>query len=220
MSRGVEVLCSRRSPQAAVLALISVGFAGCSADTQTRFSQSSSNPFSAPQVEATGSVAQPAPQVEQRETAQQARPQPQYQSSELPPPVAAPQTYPAGVSGGGRGIASYSPPTHKPIETTGTVAPRSIAAKGGAQGGGTTIIVGTSDTLEGLSHRYGVSTADIMRACGYKGPRALQPAQQLIITPRAVAAAPAAPAPPAAPAKPVVAAGPAAPVAAAPSVHV
>ena len=210
MSRAVELLCSRRIPQIAVLALMSVGFAGCSADTQTRLSQNSfANPFSSPQVEATGSVAAPTPQVEQRELPQAARPQ--YQSSALPPPVAAPQTYPAGgVSGGGRGVASYSPPTHKPIETTGSV-PRSVAAKGWSQNGGTTIIVGTSDTMEGLSHRYGVTTADILKANGYKGPRALQPGQQLIIPPRAVAAAPAAAAP-----KPVAAA----PVAAPPSVHV
>jgi murein DD-endopeptidase MepM/ murein hydrolase activator NlpD len=56
-----------------------------------------------------------------------------------------------------------------------------------------------------------VSTADILKANSYKGPRALQPGQQLIIPPRAVAAAPAAAAP-----KPVAAA----PVAAPPSVHV
>src|SRR3954452_16975446 len=101
MPRVVELLCSRRTPQVAVLALISVGFAGCSADTQTRLSQNSfSSPF-ASQPEATGSVAQPAPQSEQRELPQYARPQPQYQSSALPPPVAAPQTYPSGgVSGG------------------------------------------------------------------------------------------------------------------------
>lgn len=209
MSRVVELLCSRRTPQVAVLALMSVGFAGCSADMQTRLSQNSlSSPFSS-QPETTASVAAPTPQVEQRELPQTARPQ--HQSSALPPPVAAPQTYPAGgVSGGGRGVASYSPPAHKPIETTGTV-PRSVAAKGWSQGGGTTIIVGTSDTMEGLSHRYGVSTADILKANSYKGPRALQPGQQLIIPPRAVAAAPAAAAP-----KPVAAA----PVAAPPSVHV
>src|ERR1041385_851487 len=209
MSRVVELLCSRRTPQVAVLALMSVGFAGCSADMQTRLSQNSlSSPFSS-QPETTASVAAPTPQVEQRELQPTARPQ--YQSSALPPPVAAPQSYPAGgVSGGGRGVASYSPPAHKPIETTGTV-PRSVAAKGWSQGGGTTIIVGTSDTMEGLSHRYGVSTADILKANSYKGPRALQPGQQLIIPPRAVAAAPAAAAP-----KPVAAA----PVAAPPSVHV
>jgi murein DD-endopeptidase MepM/ murein hydrolase activator NlpD len=211
MSRVVELLCSRRTPQVAVLALMSVGFAGCSADTQTRFSQNSfSSPFSSQQAEATGSVGSPTPQVEARELPQTARPQPQYQSSALPP-VAAPQTYPAaGVSGGGRGVASWSPPTHKPIETTGSV-PRSVAAKGWSQGGGTTIIVGTSDTMDGLSKRYGVSTADILKANGYKGPRALQPGQQLIIPSHAAAAAPAAAAP-----KPAGAA----PVAAPPSIHV
>src|SRR5205814_990216 len=60
MSRLAELLRSRRLPQAAVLALMSVGFAGCSADMQTRFSDSSfSNPF-ASQPEATGSVRSPA----------------------------------------------------------------------------------------------------------------------------------------------------------------
>src|SRR3954451_21909516 len=190
MSRVVELLCSRRTPQVAVLALMSVGFAGCSADMQTRMSQNSfSNPFSS-QPEPPASAAQPPPQAEQRELPQYARPQPQYQSSALPPPVAAPQSYPAGVSGGGRGVASYSPPTRGPIETTGTVAPRSVAAKGWSQGGGTTIIVGTSDTMDGLAKRYGVTTAEILKANGYKGPRALQPGQQLIIRPHAVAAAP------------------------------
>jgi murein DD-endopeptidase MepM/ murein hydrolase activator NlpD len=79
--------------------------------------------------------------------------------------------------------------------------------------GGTTIIVGTSDTLEILSRRYNVSPAAIMQANGYKGPRTLSPGQQLIIPhPAAVAAAPAL----AAPAVRPVAVAAAAP----PSVHV
>jgi murein DD-endopeptidase MepM/ murein hydrolase activator NlpD len=215
MSRVVELLYSRRTPQVAVLALMSFGFAGCSADMQTRMSQNSfSNPFSS-QPETTSSVAAPTPQVERRELPQYARPQPQYQSSALPPPIAAPQTYPAGgVSGGGRGVASYSPPSRQPIETTGSVAPHSIAAtRAPGREAGTTIIVGTSDTMEALSQRYGVTTAEILKANGYKGPRALQPGQQLIIPPRAVAAA----APVAAAPKAVAVA---APVAAVPSVHV
>src|SRR5476649_357727 len=115
MSRVVELLCSRRLPHAAVLALMSFGFAGCSADMSTRLSQNSfSNPF-ASQPEATGSV--PTPAVERRELPQYSRPQSQYQSQALPPPVAAPQSYPTaagtGVSGGGRGLASYAPPTHQ-----------------------------------------------------------------------------------------------------------
>jgi murein DD-endopeptidase MepM/ murein hydrolase activator NlpD len=192
MSRIVELLCSRRMPQVAVLALMSIGFAGCSADMSTRLSQ---NPFSNPfasQSEATGSV--PAPAVEHRELPQYSRPQ----SSALPPPVGAPQSYPtagAGVSGAGRGLNSYAPPAH-PLETTGTVAPRSVAATHGAGQAGTTIIVGTSDTLDTLAHRYNVSPAAILQANGYKGPRALSPGQQLIIPrPTAAVAAPALAAP-------------------------
>jgi murein DD-endopeptidase MepM/ murein hydrolase activator NlpD len=215
MPRFVELLCSRRTPQVAVLALMSFGFAGCSADMQTRLSQNSlSNPFSS-QPETTASVAAPTPQVERRELPQYARPQSQSQSSALPPPIAAPQTYPAGgVSGGGRGVASYSPPSRQPIETTASVAPRSVAAtRAPGREAGTTIIVGTNDTMEGLSQRYGVTTAEILKVNGYKGPRALQPGQQLIIPPRAVAAA----APVATAPKAVAVA---APVAAPPSVHV
>jgi murein DD-endopeptidase MepM/ murein hydrolase activator NlpD len=184
MPRVVELLYSRRLPHAAVLALMSFGFAGCSADMSTRLSQnSSSNPF-ASQPEATGSV--PTPTVERRELPQYSRPQyqQQYQSSALPPPISAPRSYPAasaGVSGGGRGLSSYAPPAHPQLETTGSIAPRSVAATHGPGQGGTTIIVGTSDTLEMLSHRYNVSSAAIMQANGYKGPRTLSPGQQLII---------------------------------------
>jgi murein DD-endopeptidase MepM/ murein hydrolase activator NlpD len=189
MPRVVELLCSRRVPHVAALALMSIGFAGCSADMSTRLSQNSfSNPF-ASQTEATGSV--PAPAVERRELPQYSRPQSQYQSQALPPPVAAPQSYPTagtGVSGGGRGLASYAPPTHQPLETTGSVAPRSVAATRPSAPAGTTIIVGTSDTLDTLSQRYHVSPAAILQANGYKGPRALSPGQQLIIPNPATAA--------------------------------
>ena len=194
MSRVAELLRSRRVPQIAVLTLMSVGFAGCSADMQTRLSQDTlSNPFNY-QPEATGTVRAPTPQVERRELPQYSRPQtqPQYQSSALPPPpaVTAPRSYPAannGVSGGGRGLSSYNPPGQPKLETTATVAPRSIAAAHG----GTTIIVGTSDTLDILAKRYNVSAAAILQANGYKGPRTLSPGQQLIIPRQAVAAAPA-----------------------------
>jgi murein DD-endopeptidase MepM/ murein hydrolase activator NlpD len=208
------LLCSRRVPQVAVLALMSIGFAGCSADMSTRLSQ---NPFSNPfasQPEATASV--PAPAVERRELPQYARPQSQDTSRALPPRIAAPQSYPTaggGASGGGRGLASYAPPAH-PIETTGSVPPRSVAATRAAGQGGTTIIVGTSDTLDILARRYNVSPAAILQANGYKGPRALSPGQQLII-PRQTAAV-AAPVPAlTAPASKAVPA-----VSAPPSVHV
>jgi murein DD-endopeptidase MepM/ murein hydrolase activator NlpD len=185
MSRVVELRCSRRVLHFAVLALMSIGFAGCSADMSTRVAQ---DPV-ASRPEATASV--PSGQVERRDLPQYARPQPQYQSQNIPPAISPPQSYPpasSGVSGGGRGIASYTPPAH-PIETTGSV-PHSVAAVHPAQG--TTIIVGTSDTLEILARRYNVSPAAILQANGYRGPRVLSPGQQLII-PRpgaAIAAAP------------------------------
>src|SRR5258705_8496912 len=180
MSRVAELLRSRRLPQIAVLTLMSVGFAGCSADMSTRFSQNTlSNPFNY-QPEATGTVqAAPAPQVERRELPQYSRPQTQpsqsqYQSSALPPPpvVSAPRSYPTadgGVSGGGRGLSSYAPPGQPKLETTGPVAPRSVAAA--PAHGGTPTIVGTSDTLDILAKRYSVSPAAILQANGYKGPR-------------------------------------------------
>src|SRR4051812_8497073 len=93
MSRVAELLRSRRVPQIAVLTLMSVGFAGCSADMSSRFSQNTlSNPFNY-QPEATGTVRaapQAAPAAQERgELPQYSRPQTQssqYQSSALPPP--------------------------------------------------------------------------------------------------------------------------------------
>src|SRR3954469_20993136 len=234
----VELLRSRRLPQVAALALMSFGFAGCSADMSTRLSQAQ-NPFSNPFAsDATGSVQQPAARPQQQYGQQYApapAPAPAYSSSALPPPaVGAPQSYAAGgaegVSGGGRGLASYVPPAAVPapqpyappthayappaqprLETTGTVPPRSVAAARPAAA--TKIIVGTSDTLDILAKRYRVTPAEILAANGYKGPRALSPGQQLVIPhsggPAVAAAAPVAvpPAPPAAP-RPLAAAAP------------
>jgi len=205
MSRAAKLFGSRRVPHLAALALIAFGVAGCSGDMSTRFSQSSlGNPFNY-QPESTGSVStQPAQQAAPRELPQYTRPQSQYQSSALPPPaVSAPQSYPArnaGVSGGGRGLASYIPPAKPRLETTSSVPPRSVAATH-AQGP-TTIIVGTSDTLEILAQRYHVTPAAILAANGYKGPRTLSPGQSLIIPRTPVATAAPVPAAPAS--KPVV----------------
>src|SRR5262245_41119072 len=126
----VELPRSRRLPHVAALALISFGFAGCSADMSSRMSQtqnSLSNPFNA---EATGSVP-PAP-IERREAPQYSRPAASpYSSSALPPAVTAPQSYPSGggsggiassaaasgISSGGRGVSSYAPPAQPQLET-------------------------------------------------------------------------------------------------------
>src|SRR5262245_46513990 len=115
MSRVAELLRARRASPIAVAALISAGLAGCSADTH-RFAE---NPFNSRQ-EATGAV----PQAQAAPSGRiESRPLPQYQQSSSPP-----QTTPAygfqrqsqssGISGGGRGMAAYAPPS-RPIETTG-----------------------------------------------------------------------------------------------------
>jgi murein DD-endopeptidase MepM/ murein hydrolase activator NlpD len=205
------MLRSRRVPHFAVLALTSIGFAGCSADTSTRFGYANP-PSNSRGQDATGSVSPqyaPSGAVESRPLPQYERPQ--YSSAPLPP-IAPAQSYPAyssaGVTGGGgHGMASYTPPVRPSIETTATVAPRSVAATPVA---GTTIIVGTSDTMDGLAHRYNVTAAAIMQANHLSGPRALQPGQQLIIPRQAPA-----------PHQPVLAAAPAAkPVVATADVHV
>jgi murein DD-endopeptidase MepM/ murein hydrolase activator NlpD len=192
MSRFVELISSRHAPHFVVLALVSVGFGGCSADTQTRFQDTSfSNPFasrnSAP--ESTGSVQQGGYQNNYQ---QQPRELPQYNRPRSAPIVSAPLSQPVGpiASGGGRGMASYTPPS-SPIETTGSTAPRSVAATSGySREGGTTIIVGTADTLDVISKRYNVPSSEILKANGYGGPRVLQPGQQLVIPRRMAHAAP------------------------------
>src|SRR5258708_15908057 len=119
MSRFVALLCSRRAPHVEVLALMSIGFAGCSADRSTRLAQNQSTSGQPSQFgwqrEATGSVAPPAP-VERPELPQYARPQPQVQSSALPPSIAAPQSYPtrSGAPGGGPAPPPYPPPPPPP----------------------------------------------------------------------------------------------------------
>src|ERR1700760_1196036 len=233
MSRADAFFGFRRVPPLSALALISFGVAGCSSDMSSRLA----NPFGYQGPgEATGSVAAPpAPpaQVERRELPQYSRSS--YQSSSLPPPAVAapqsyavPQSYPtagAGVSGGGRGLASYAPPSTPPaqphLETTASVPPRSVAAARPerAPAHDTKIIVGTSDTLEILAQRYHVTPAAILAANGYKGPRTLSPGQSLVI-PHPTATAAGAPAPAQLAAAPVAAAPVSKPVAAPPSVHV
>ena len=182
MSRVVELLCSRRVPQVAVLALMSIGFAGCSADMSTRLSQNHfSNPF-ASQPEATGSV--PAARRRAPRTAAIC--------------AAASAISVRGVAAADRGAAVLSgrqqrrvrrrarawPPMRRPAaaDSKPPAAWRRVRSRRARPAqGGTTIIVGTSDTLEILARRYNVSSAAILQANGYKGPRALSPGQQLII---------------------------------------
>ena len=190
MSRVAESFRARRTSLVAIVALTSAGLAGCSGDSH-RFAE---NPFNSRQQEVTGTVQQapsaPAARVE-------SRPLPQYQLNSPPPQTAPAYGYQrqSGVSGGGRGIAAYAPPS-QPIETTGSTAPRSIAsnAKWSAVDG-TTIIVGTNDTIDTLAQRHNVPAREIMRVNGLPTPRNLQPGQSLVIPRQLVDPAPAMAAP-------------------------
>src|SRR5215510_14995221 len=114
MPDALELLHSRGMTQVVVLALISFGLAGCSADMSTRFSQNSysDNPL-AFDPQPTGSVQSAAAQRrELQQYAPPGSPYPQsklYQSQPLPPPAAlqpSPMTS-SGRSEGGQGSAPY-----------------------------------------------------------------------------------------------------------------
>ncbi len=189
MSRFAALLRSRQAPSVAALALVSIVAAGCSSDT-SRFND---NPFASargPQPEPVASVASApvAPVTRQPSYTAQALP-PLQQQAQQPHYNSAMST---GAVGGGRGVGSYQPSSAPPIETTGTVAPRSVAATvpGYSGEGGQRIIVGTGDTVDTLSRRFNVPAAAIMQANRMSGPRQLQPGQQLTI-PRRTTPAPA-----------------------------
>jgi murein DD-endopeptidase MepM/ murein hydrolase activator NlpD len=188
MSRVAELLRARRASPVAVIALISASLAGCSADSH-RFAE---NPFNSRQQEVTGAV----PQAQAAPSGRiESRPLPQYQYNSTPPQTTPAYTRHSGVSGGGRGVAAYAPPS-RPIETTGTAAPRSIAANTSwSAADGTTIIVGTNDTIDTLAQRYNVPAREIMRVNGLPTPRNLQPGQSLVIPRQVAATAPAMSAP-------------------------
>ena len=189
MSRIAEFLRARRASSVAVAALVSAGLAGCSADSH-RFAE---NPFNSRQ-EVTGTVPQaqaaPSGRIESRAL-------PQYQHNSPPPQTTPAYGYqrqtshqPSGISRGGRGMAAYAPPA-RAIETTASTAPRSIASRGNwSAADGTTIIVGTNDTVEGLAQRYNVPAREIMRVNGLPTPRNLQPGQSLVIPRQVTASAP------------------------------
>ncbi len=174
MSCVVELLRSRLLPLAATLALI-IGIAGCSGDS-TRFNE---NPYAT-----TGSIQQTP-----------AAPAARVETQPLPPvaqmaPTNRPATTNPGVAGGGKGMASYNPalqqapPQHQPrspapAEITGSVAAK--PAPSWSWDGGTAITVGSGDTLETISRRYGVPASAIMQANNIPTPSALHPGQQLVI---------------------------------------
>ena len=95
MPDALELLRLRGMTRVIVLALVSFGLAGCSADTSTRFSQDSysgnSFAFDPQPSSSVQSAAAERRELRQYAEPQSPYPQPQlYQSQPLPPPAAAP----------------------------------------------------------------------------------------------------------------------------------
>ncbi len=164
MSCVLELRRARSWPRAATLALLTIGVAGCSSES-TRFGE---YPYSPSTAEATGSIP-PA----------QAAPAGRVESRPLPPYAAQPAAYQSasigsGVSGGGRGISSYTPAAHGPNtgranaspgpEITGSVNPQAATHGHWSRDGGTPITVAQGDTIDSIARRYGVPASGIIQA--------------------------------------------------------
>ena len=140
-------------PQVVAIALMGVGLASCS--DSGRFSDyGASGP---PRGEVTGSI----PQNDRIES----RPLPHLASNAGD-----------GVSGGGHGLGSYQPGGG---DVTGSIAeppPPTFTWEGG-----TPVTVGPGETLETLSHRYGVPASAIMEANNISSPAMVHPGEHLVI---------------------------------------
>jgi len=198
--------------RAAVLAL-TVGVAGCSGDT-SRFGDGNNR---GGYPDSTGSLppgqAAPVGRVESQPLPPQA--------SQAPPAQSSIGASSAGIAGGGRGMASYSPtsygsapvsPPRPPApatpEVTGSVAapPPKPAASNWSWDGGTAVTVGQGETVETIARRYGVPASAIMQANNITAPGVIHPGQQLVIPRYSQSSAAAAPPAAVAPvARPVVA---------------
>jgi murein DD-endopeptidase MepM/ murein hydrolase activator NlpD len=186
-------------PSTVLMTLLALSVAGCSSDT-TRFESPFSNPFASKSGDVTGSV-NSAPQTSRVESAP--LPAPGQAAAALPPPTRPATTY-SGVSGGGKGMASYQPANG---DVTGSVTKPQQSASG-------THVVGPGETLIGISKRYNVALKDLAKANQIEPYTQLKMGDHLVIPGRAAAAAPAKPAMPTTVAAAKPAAAPAQPKAA------
>jgi len=220
---------SSRSPnwvRVAAVATIALGAAGCSN------SQRFENPFTNPVTHSSSNSTAQAPSEVTGSVQSRPALTTQVQSTTLPAPsrpatVAATNTG-SGVSGGAQGLGAYRPGSSGHSDITGSVSrpapaqtaalpppPAPVQPAGWTWEGGTPIVVGSGESLETISRRYGVPSAAIMQANGITSPSMIRPGQHLVI-PRYSAAGTSVPAPVAttAPAKPAPA-----PQVAAPKTH-
>jgi murein DD-endopeptidase MepM/ murein hydrolase activator NlpD len=142
-------------PQVVAIALMGMGVAGCS--DSSRFSDFSSDRRARGEV--TGSIPQGANHVESH-----ALPHLASNAGE-------------GTSGGGRGMGSYQPGNS---DVTGSLPPAPPPPRFTWEGG-TAITVARGETLETISHRYGVPVAAVMEANSITNPATVRPGQHLVI---------------------------------------
>jgi murein DD-endopeptidase MepM/ murein hydrolase activator NlpD len=161
------------STRAVVIAIATIGVAGCS--DSGRFEVN--NPFdtpsaSRPSQDVTGSVSHRAP------TSQVSR-------APLPAP-SRPQTVASGgVSQGAGGLGTYRP-AQQSQDITGSV--RAPIEGHWTWEGGTPVVVGSEDSIEAIGRKYGVPASAIMQANNISDPSSIRPGQRLVI-PRYVSSA-------------------------------
>ena len=144
-------MCASRwlavGPQLVVVALIGLGVASCSSDSD-RFSDifGSGND---PRSETTGSIPSSTSRVE-------SKPLPHLASNSGD-----------GVSGGGRGMGSYQPGNS---DVTGSLPAAAPPPPAWTWEGGTAVILAPGETLEMLAKRHGVPVAALMEANSITSP--------------------------------------------------
>lgn len=165
-SRIVARTWPRSWPRFVILAVVGVTAAGC-ADSG-RFD---SNPYASNRrgssQDVTGSIS--------------SRPVHRVETQALPAPTPTrPYSVPAGVASGAQGLGAYRPGGQTP-EYTGSVTQQAPAKPAGhwTWNGGTPIVVGRGDTLEGIARKYGVPAQAILATNGVHG--AIRPGERLVI---------------------------------------
>jgi murein DD-endopeptidase MepM/ murein hydrolase activator NlpD len=142
-------------PQVLAIALMGLGAAGCT--DASRFSEFDSE---RPRGDVVGSAQPPSNRIE-------SRPLPRLSGD--------------GVSGGGRGMASYQPGNAEVTGSLQPAAPPPPPPPRFSWEGGTPITVAPGETLETIARHHDVPVAAIMEANGITRPGSVRPGQHLVI---------------------------------------
>jgi len=174
-------------PRAVALVVTAFGAVACSGDA-SRLNDTPTATRSGP--ETTGTIAQPQPGSAHVES----RPLPPQSAQVTPVSLGSGRP---GIAGGGKGMASYSPPAGTPGEATGSITPKPLKEPAPPSGhwtwnGGTPVTVAPGDTVETIARRYGVPASALIKTNNLSSQQSLRPGQQLVI-PRYVQASLAAP---------------------------